>query len=683
MEKGGKLSRWAMRQPLVKTPDSSRIPKRDENKRKQVSKYVHVGRARPMSAHPSSRPRSRSNTLDSQYSSTLSASSHSSTQSAKRRLKRPSTAPAFRGRRKETPFEKQLKLATKQANLMRMIRVESERNKDLTIKINNTKKSIQKIRTKLKGKAKKKLLNLRNASAQLEKKAMKEVAIKEDEVAALRRRRSQLNIVTEKEKEKVNDLRIYSMTLEATFGKVKKEYLYYEQLRKNLLSKAKDTNFDIHQCKKDEENFLEKHEKDLRNVDGEIDYLIKFTEMKNAENQVAQEAEMEKVVTSALEESSHNPKALKHPGHGLFSNTMKGIGKLFGRRMSSASLSSSFGQPGTSGLPRRKKYPPVEPQKVYNAFLKASRSKMTLFSHSDIDELRNAKDWESVRLSPSFVEVFIRHITAFDDKIVGLIESIQVLKESIEVESKKRKKAFTMLRESKIEHEAQLSGAKQKTEALQNMSKALKSQLKKKEEQRRQSEEDVNSLSDLILKVLKDLAQSKHLQAKAKLEQEKKKPGRKLQKTPEQAEEHAIWDAIEVRKANNEPPVLKETIRGMEILESHVYDLLDIVAGTRPDLLKNPETVYHGSFKKLLARDKSGESKSHLSINIDSDVRRTSYFGPPSPYQQNRSASMHKTRHDVTSSPQHFSHNDGEALSHLGVLSTAQLRKQMRMGKTL
>ena len=97
---------------------------------------------------------------------------------------------------------------------MRMIRVESEKNKDLTLKINNTKKSIQKIRMKLKGKAKKKLLNLRNASAQLEKKAMKEVAIKEDEVAALRRRRSQLSIITQKEKDKVNHLRIYSMTLE-------------------------------------------------------------------------------------------------------------------------------------------------------------------------------------------------------------------------------------------------------------------------------------------------------------------------------------------------------------------------------------------------------------------------------------------------------------------------------------
>ena len=80
-----------------------------------------------------------------------------------------------------------------------MIRVESEKNKDLTLKINNTKKSIQKIRMKLKVK-RKKLLNLRNASAQLEKKAMKEVAIKEDEVAALRRRRSQLNIITQKRK---------------------------------------------------------------------------------------------------------------------------------------------------------------------------------------------------------------------------------------------------------------------------------------------------------------------------------------------------------------------------------------------------------------------------------------------------------------------------------------------------
>ena len=176
---------------------------------------------------------------------------------------------------------------------MRMIRVESEKNKDLTLKINNTKKSIQKIRMKLKGKAKKKLLNLRNASAQLEKKAMKEVAIKEDELAALRRRRSQLNIITQKEKDKVNHLRIYSMTLEATFEKVKREYLYYEELRKNLLSKAKETNLDIHQCKKDEENFVEKHEKDLQNVDSEIE-SINFNEMKNAENQVAQEAEMEK-----------------------------------------------------------------------------------------------------------------------------------------------------------------------------------------------------------------------------------------------------------------------------------------------------------------------------------------------------------------------------------------------------
>ena len=97
---------------------------------------------------------------------------------------------------------------------------------------------------------------------------------------------------------------------------------------------------------------------------------------------------------------------------------MKGIGKLFGRRMSSASLSSSFGQPGTSGLPRRKKYPPVEPQKLYNAFLKACRSKMTLFSHSDVDGLRNANDWESVRLSPSFVEVFIRVLQLLMTKLL-------------------------------------------------------------------------------------------------------------------------------------------------------------------------------------------------------------------------------------------------------------------------
>ena len=50
---------------------------------------------------------------------------------------------------------------------------------------------------------------------------------------------------------------------------------------------------------------------------------------------------------------------------------MKGIGKLFGRRASSASLSSSFGQPGlhSNGLPPRKRYPPVDPQKIYNAFI--------------------------------------------------------------------------------------------------------------------------------------------------------------------------------------------------------------------------------------------------------------------------------------------------------------------------
>ena len=45
----------------------------------------------------------------------------------------------------------------------------------------------------------------------------------------------------------------------------------------------------------------------------------------NAENQLAQEEEMQKVVKTALEQSSHNPKALKNPSHNLFSQTMKGI----------------------------------------------------------------------------------------------------------------------------------------------------------------------------------------------------------------------------------------------------------------------------------------------------------------------------------------------------------------------
>ena len=100
---------------------------------------------------------------------------------------------------------------------------------------------------------------------------------------------------------------------------------------------------------------------------------------------------------------------------------------------------------------------------------------MTLFSHSDIDGLRNAKLGKCAPESKFCGS--IRRITAFDDKIVDLIESIQVLKES-GGRVEETEEAFAMLRESKIEHEAQLSGAKQKPK-LQNMSKALKLQLKK------------------------------------------------------------------------------------------------------------------------------------------------------------------------------------------------------------
>eukprot|EP00943_MAST-04B_sp_MAST-4B-sp1_P009520 g9520.t1 len=562
-------------------------------------------------------------------------------------------------------------LASKQANLMRLIMVESRRNKELTAKMSNTKAKLKKIRLKLKTKARKELLNSRNAN----------------EVATLRRRRSQLEIVTKKEKKKVDDLRIYSMTLETNFERVKKEYLQYEKLREEALEKAKETNHDIKQSKKDQDHYIHKHERELENIDREIKHLKEFTERKNAENQLAQEEEMQKVVKTALEQSSHNPKALKNPSHNLFSQTMKGIGKLFGRRASSASLSSSFGQPGlhANGLPPRKKYPPVEPAKILNAFIKVTRSKITAFEKHDVDDLRGKKNWEAIRLSPKFVETFIQGITAFEDKIVDLIKVIQIFKEEIEVESRNRKVALITLRDYKKEHDAKLSGAKQKIEALEKLSNSLQKQLQTQVEKRRKEENHVNDLSELVLKVLKDLAQSKHLQAKAKLEQEKKKPGRKMQMTPQQAEEHAIWDAIEVRKANNDPPVLKETVRGMEILEAHVYDLLDIVANTRPDLLKDPSMVYNGYYNSAFISGTDKANDSHLSLNIDSssDKRRSSYFGPPSPYQKNRNLSVHKTKHDIKSSYHHSEEKEGEPVSNLGVLSTDQLRQYMMMGNTI
>ena len=219
------VSRWAMRQPLKKTPEKVIVPpasKKYNNNKNKKSKYVHLSRARPKSAHPSSRSRSRSNTFDTQHSSTMSTTSSvsSSRQSTSRRHRgmRPSSAPAYRGRKKETPFEKQLKLAAKQANLMRLIMVESKRNKELTTRMNETKQKLRKVRLKLKSKARKELLNSRNASAELDKKALKRIAIWEENVATLRRRRSQLEILTKKEKKKVDGLRIYSMTLETTVG---------------------------------------------------------------------------------------------------------------------------------------------------------------------------------------------------------------------------------------------------------------------------------------------------------------------------------------------------------------------------------------------------------------------------------------------------------------------------------
>ncbi len=314
-----------------------------------------------------------------------------------------------------------------------------------------------------------------------------------------------------------------------------------------------------------------------------------------------------------------------------------------------------------------------------------TRSKITAFEKLDVDNLRKKKNWEEIRLSPNFVQTFIQGITAFDDKVVELIKVIQILKEEIEVESRNRKVALVTLRDYKKEHDAKLTGARQKIEALEKVSNSLKQQLQEQLEKRRKEEKHVNDLSDLVLKVLKDLSQSKHLQAKAKLEQEKKKPGRKMQMTPQQAEEHAIWDAIEIRKANNDPPVLKETVRGMEILEAHVYDLLDIVANTRPDLLKDPSAVYHGYCNSALVSGSNNANDSHLSINIDStsDKRRSSYFGPPSPYQKNRSLSIHKTKHDIKSSYHHSEEKEGEAVSNVVVLSTDQLRKHMMMGNTI
>ena len=142
-----KVNRWAMRQPLKKSPDKAiSITKKNNDDSSNRSKYVHVSRARPKSAHPSSR--SRSNTLDTQISLTMSSSStNSSRQSTSRRHGiRPTSAPAYRGRKKESPFEKQLRLASKQANLMRLIMVESRRNKELTAKMSNTKAKLKKIR---------------------------------------------------------------------------------------------------------------------------------------------------------------------------------------------------------------------------------------------------------------------------------------------------------------------------------------------------------------------------------------------------------------------------------------------------------------------------------------------------------------------------------------------------------
>ena len=77
----------------------------------------------------------------------------------------------------------------------------------------------------------------------------------------------------------------------------------------------------------------------------------------------------------------------------------------------------------------------------------------------------------------------------------------------------------------------------------------------------------------------------------------------------------------------------------------------------------------------------NNNNKSHLNLDINTsfDKRRSSYFGPPSPYQKNRALSIHKTKHGIKSSYQHAEEKEGEPVSHLGVLSTEQLRKHMMM----
>jgi hypothetical protein len=632
-----------------------------------------AGRARPQTAKPRSR------------ASSYVVNSNSSARQVPRRgvgasRVRPRTAPS---RRRRTAQDKTMELAQKQSNYMRLVMQESTRMKGLKEKIDRTKAKIVRTRSSLARMAKRKLINARFASEHLRQKDSKTISIKEIELDGLKRKNSQLSIQNEAIRKKCDDLRVYSKTLETMFERTKTGYLSSQQEYAELMKQAQETSEIINDTKHDKVAVLENDEDECEAFDEQMDNMKKYVRELVAKNQVEQEREVERIIKQGSAPRKNLHKNSLAGFGGLFSKTLKsGLGKMMGRKFSNASsLSASMGSPGGSRIRPKKQFPPVEPELIYNQFLKLVRAREPAFAPHDVRSLRSCS-WEEVRVSQHFVETFNGGIRKDDEEMVDQIKTLQILKENVELQRKAARDARLRLKKYSAEHAESSSLWERKVKQLRSILQGVKATNFKESARLSDTSQAVNRTSDMVLKLLKDISTSSHLKELAKNRRTKKRMG-KLQLTDDQKEERALWEVLETRKANSEPPLLKETIRGMEILESHVYDLLDIVASLRPDLLKDPDTIYssglgisptHGRYSGFKQDPRyggvGGSPHPGLSINTSGTFKRSSYFGPPS-------AQGKSTRELKNVDVQDVDNVDVVPLPLHNVFSTEDLRKQL------
>jgi hypothetical protein len=629
-----------------------------------------VRRERPKTALP----RSRQTPLDKKNQRETTDTSLS------RSMRRPGTAPA--GRRQQTAMEKKYDLASKQGRLMKLMIVESDRLKNTIGRIEKTKAKIMRVRRQLKEMAKGKYIDARFACENLRKKEAKQIAMKEAELKDLKIKRSKIELENIAEKQKCDHLRKMSIKLEHSFNCTRAEYLRVQNELKTVMLRAEETHLAIESTKQEMQQEIQKDEEEEDLFDRQMRHQKMLIDNLVLSEKLAQEKELNAVLKPNAE-----PEQKKKTGFalgGLFNKSLSAsLGSLLGKSRKNSIASSSFSgvtsPAGKTRLRLRKFYPPADPMAIYNQFLKLVRAREDKFSLNDVAAIRRhgkkPGGIEEIRLSQQFVHTLESMIGEEDRKTVIELKSLQNLKEEVEWERMNFKQARADLEAFVKEHNANNSAWRMKVEQLRNTLKGLMG-LKDKEKMKCDMMGDhVNQISNMILRLLKDMSTSSHLKEKAKLEQFKKKQG-KLQLTQDQLEEQNLWERLEIRKANNEPPLLKETIRGMEILECHIYDLLDIVATQRPGLLKDPSSVFINGVGEPMtvnigkvpgARGKLARSP----LSITTTRKRGSYFGPPSP-----------SRYDAASD--RVSMSDVEKLETLSlpahssnILSLNDLRRQM------